>query len=165
MPRCIVIGTQSAIGNLPIGRENNRTKEEGGSLADVIEIRLPPAWDYLPVLRATVGMLAGTMLFNYDEIIQLRVAVSEAFNLAIRQAEQDGAPSTPVELSMRFVVVADRIEILMPNRPGFFGQIDAEHEVESRAILESLMDEVAFAGGAANEPLISMTKYNTAGAV
>ncbi len=35
---------------------------------------------------------------------------------------------------------------------------DIERELESCALLNSLMDEVRFGGGAANEPLISMTK-------
>ncbi len=134
-------------------------------MADVIEVRLPPTRDYLPLLRATVGVLAGIMLFNYDEIIQLRVAVSEAFDLAIRWAKQEGTPANPGEVSLRFVVAADRIKILVSNRPGFIGQIDIEREVESCAILESLMDEVRFGSGAANEPLISMTKYSAAGTI
>ena len=131
-------------------------------MADVIEVRLPPTPDYLPLLRATVGVLAGIMLFNYDQIIQLRTAVSEAFNLAIRWAKQEGAPTNPAEVSMRFVVAVNMMEILVSNPPGFIGQIDIDREVESCAVLESLMDEVRFGGGAANEPLISMTKYNTA---
>ena len=142
----------------------NRTKKERESLADVIEVRLPPTPDYIPLLRATVGVLAGIMSFNYDEIIQLRTAVSEAFNLAIRWAKHDGAPTSPDEISMRFLVTEDRIEILVPNLPGFIGTIDIGREVESCAILESLMDEVGF-GGADNDPLISMSKYTRVGTI
>ena len=134
-------------------------------MADVIEVRLPPAPDYLPLLRATVGVLAGIKSFNYDEIIQLRIAISEAFDLATRRAKQEGTPTNSDEVSIRFVVAENRIQILVSNRPGFTGQIDIEREVESCAILESLMDEVRFGNGAANEPLISMTKYTTAGTI
>ena len=130
-------------------------------MADVIEVRLPRFPDYIPLLRATIGVLAGMMSFNYDEIIQLRIAVSEAFNLATRRANQEGATNDPDEVSMRFVVAANRIEILVLNLPDCTGQIDVEREVESCAILESLMDDVRFGGGSANEPLISMTKSNT----
>ena len=162
--RFLVVGAQPAIGNMPIDG-GNRTKKERESLADVIEVRLPPASDYLPLLRATVGVLAGIKSFNYDEIIQLRIAISEAFDLATKWARQEGAPTDPDEVSIRFVVATNRIEILVSNRPGFIGQIDIEREVESCAILESLMDEVRFGSGAANEPLISMTKYTTAGTI
>ena len=130
-------------------------------MADVIEIRLPQNSNYLPLLRATVGVLAGIMSFNYDEIIQLRSAVSDAFGLATRRAGQDSAIIGQVEISMRFLVAADKIEILIQNRP-FIGRIDTELEMESCAFLESLMDEVAFGGDAENDPLISMTKYNIA---
>ena len=132
-------------------------------MADVIEVRLPPAPDYLPLLRATVGVLAGIKSFNYDEIIHLRVAITEAFDLATRKAKQEGAPAISDEVSIRFVVAANRIEILVSNRPSFIAQIDVEREAESCAVLESLMDEVRFGSGADNEPLISMTKYTTAG--
>ena len=162
--RFLVVGAQPAIGNMPIDG-GNRTNKERESLADVIEVRLPPAPDYLPLLRATVGVLAGIKSFNYDEIIQLRIAISEAFDLATKWARQEGAPTDPDEVSIRFVVATNRIEILVSNRPGFIGQIDIEREVESCAILESLMDEVRFGSGAANEPLISMTKYTTAGTI
>ena len=134
-------------------------------MADVIEVRLPPTPDYHPVLRATVGVLAGIMLFNYDEIIQLRTAVSEAFDLATRWAKQEGAPTNADGVSMRFVLEANMMEILVSNRLGFVGHIDVEREVESCAILESLMDEVRFGSGSGDEPLISMTKNNTAGTI
>ena len=132
-------------------------------MADVIEVRLPPTPDYLPIVRATVGVLSGIMSFNYDEIIQLRVAVSEAFNLATRWAKKEDGVNSPDEVSMRFVVAVDKIEILVTNRLGFTGQIDTESEMESCTTLKSLMDEVLFGDGAANEPLIKMTKSNTAG--
>ncbi len=134
-------------------------------MADAIEIRLPPDPDYLPVLRATVGVLAGIALFNYDEIIQIRVAVSEAFGLATCWTKQEGAPTNSDEVLMRFIVAANRLEILVTKGPGSIGQIDTEREVESCCLIESLMDEVVFGGGAANEPLIRMTKSNTAGTV
>jgi len=145
---------------VPVGDKPKR----GESLADVIEIQLPQNSDYLPLLRATVGVLAGIMSFNYDEIIQLRLAVSDAFSLAERRAGQGRAIASHDAISMQFVVATDKIEILIQNRP-FIGRIDTELEMESCAFLESLMDEVAFGGGAENDPLISMTKYNTVGKV
>lgn len=128
-------------------------------MADIIEVRLPINSDYLPLLRANVGVIAGIMLFNYDEILQLRVAVSEAFNLAIRWANKEGDD----EVLMRFVVKTNEIEILITGRRGFIGKIDAEQEVESFATLKALMDQVRFGDGAQNEPMIRMTKTNTTG--
>ena len=137
------------------------TQEGRESLADVIEVRLPLTPNYLPIVRATVGVLSGIMSFNYDEIIQLRVAVTEAFNLATRLANK--GVNGPDEVTVRFIVGAEKIEILVTNRLGFTGKIDTESEMESCTTLESLMDEVQFGDGAANEPMIRMTKSNTSG--
>ncbi len=148
---------------MPLDPESNGTRESAReSLADVIEVRLPPISDYLTVLRATVGVLAGNMSFNYDEIIQLRVAVSEAFNLAIRRTTQVGPASTPRELGVRFIVETDRIEILVANPGDVSGPPMVEEDIESQALLESLMDEVEVGEGATDKPLIRMAKYITA---
>ena len=37
---------------------------------DVIELRLPPRPEHIPVIRAVIGAVAGGMNFNYDEIVQ-----------------------------------------------------------------------------------------------
>ncbi len=155
-------GSQSGIGNMPTDGEN-RAKKGRESLADVIEVRLPPTPEYQPLLRATVGALAGIALFNYNEIIQLRVAVSEAFSLATKCVKRKGAPTSSDEVLMRFIVATNRLEILVRKWPGSIGQIDTEREVESCSLIESLMDEVVFGGESAGEPLIRMTKSNNAG--
>ena len=59
----------------------------GGTLTDAIELRLPSRPEYLTLVRAAVGVIAGGMSFNYDEIIQLRVAVSEAVQMTMRRAQ------------------------------------------------------------------------------
>ena len=130
-------------------------------MADVIEIRLPANSEYLSVLRATVGVLAGSMSFNYDEIIQLRVAVSEAFHIAVRRYALEGADPSSREVTMRFVLQTDRIEILIPNLLDYTVQSASEEEVESQALLESLMDEVEYGSGALDQPVVRMAKYNT----
>ncbi len=68
-------------------------------LSDVIEIKLPPSSEYLAVVRATIGVIAGNMSFNYDEVIQLRVAASEVFSLAMEWISQDAAASATRELA------------------------------------------------------------------
>ena len=131
-------------------------------MADVIELRLPPTSDYLAVLRATIGVIAGGMSFNYDEIIQLRVAVSEAFNLAIRRVVPEEQSGTAPNLTVRFTVKTDKLEILIPSPRDYPAPRAVEEEIESQAVLESLMDEVQLGGGSADEPVVSMTKYRSA---
>ena len=85
-------------------------------MADIIEIRLPPTSQYLPLLNAGVGVLAGILEFNYDDILQLRIAVSEAFELTTRWAEKADDASGPDEISIRFIVAANKIDLINRRR-------------------------------------------------
>jgi anti-sigma regulatory factor (Ser/Thr protein kinase) len=131
------------------------------SLADVIEIKLPPTSEYLAVVRATIGVIAGNMSFNYDEVIQLRVAVSEVFNLAAEWIAEDAEPLDTRELAIRFVVDGNKLEILVPNQISHAVSLTGDQMVESKALLESLMDEVEIGEEVGQDPLIRIAKYNT----
>ena len=133
---------------------------------DVIELRLPPQLQYLPVLRATTRAIAGGMSFNYDEIIQLQVAVSEAFELAIKFVTLQEQLSEVGELVVRFQVGPDKIEILIPapEHYAYESQPDSEEEQESQALIKSLIDELELGTGAGEKLMIRMVKYKPGGA-
>ena len=130
---------------------------------DVIELRLPPNAQYLPVFRATIGVIAGAMSFNYDQIVQLRVAVSEAFDLAIKYVTRVSEVNA---LAVRFTVEPDKLEILIPPPESYVGhgdsQGESEEEKESKVLLESLMDELEFGAGDPGKPIVRMVKYQSA---
>ena len=132
---------------------------------DVIELRLPPQLQYLPVLRATTRAIAGGMSFNYDEIIQLRVAVSEAFELAIKFVTMQEQISEVGDLVFRFQVGPDKIEILIPSPENYAytSQPQSEEWEESQALIKSLTDELELGAGASEKPLIRMVKYKPEG--
>ena len=125
---------------------------------DVIQLRLPLKPEYLTLLRAAVGVIAGTISFNYDEIMQLRAAVSEVFDLGVKSVSGKEGNSEHDELSIRFLPQADGLEILVTYpagaRLGLHGQ---EHE-DNRVLLESLMDKVEFGAGKAT---VRMVKYKS----
>ena len=148
---------------MPINQESNGTRETmGRRFSDVIEVRLPLKDDYLSVLRATVGVIAGEMSFNYDEIIQLRVAISEAFSMAVRwYTEAEPIPAS-MELAVRFIVEPDRLEILIPNPGNDQTPPALDEEIEGQALLESLMDEVEFGGRESGKALVRMAKHKSA---
>lgn len=128
----------------------------GNLTADVIQMRLPLKPEFLPVLRATVGVIAGTMEFNYDEITQLRVAVSEVFDLAIRHSTGREEDAEIGDLSVRFVTERNRLEILIEAPANYSGELDTKEDEESVALLRSLMDTVEFG----NERMaVGMAKY------
>jgi anti-sigma regulatory factor (Ser/Thr protein kinase) len=126
------------------GEETERTRHlpGEGAVSDTVELRLPATSVYVPVLRATVGVVAGTMSFSYDEILHLRVAASEAFDLITRRLQQVEVSPRDNILSIRFVVGADGLEIVMMGPEGSAGPTESAEEEESRAVLRSLVDVV-----------------------
>ncbi|PKB64909.1 MAG: hypothetical protein BZY80_01595 [SAR202 cluster bacterium Io17-Chloro-G2] len=131
-------------------------------MSDVIELRVPPKLEHQSVARAAIGVIAGGLSFNYDEIIQLRVAVSEAFEIMLRRVERTSPESAPTEVIIRFKTDTDSIEVLIPGWPSIAGYVASEEEAESQALLESLMDEIMLDGGNEGEPVVRMLKRKEA---
>lgn len=125
---------------------------------DVIELRVPLKSEYLLILRAITGVVAGVLSFNYDEIMQLRVAVSEIFDLAIKHLTRTSAAG---ELDVRFSIHPDKIEVLIMGPKGYTGHLNREEGKESMALLQSLMDEVEFGAEVAGRTLIRIVKYKS----
>lgn len=128
-------------------------------MTDVIELRLPPRSEYLTLVRAAVGVISGGMSFNYDEIIQLRVAISEAAQMATQWAIPNESEDTGAQLVVRFTVQPDRLVLLLTVSEGLAGAAAGEPDDEGRALLQSLVDEVEFGGGGEREPSIRLVKY------
>ena len=128
-----------------------------GSLTnDVIHLRLPLKPEYLPVLRAAVGVIAGTMSFDYDEIIQLRVAVTEVADLASKHADPQRRDQEAAELDIRFLNRRDSLEIHIAAPSDYLGGLETSENEESHALLRSLMDTVEFGG---EGKVVRMVKY------
>ena len=140
------------------GTNGSRNTRSRGS-SDVLELKLPLKPEYLPVIRATAGVIAGGMSFNYDEIVQVRVAVSEAFDLTMLRNNLRKDHSGGTELVVRFTVSLDRLEILIPTLTGAGEAVASQEETESVAVLSSLMDEVEFTGEDQEIPSIRLIKY------
>ena len=128
-------------------------------ITDVIEVRLPPKPQYLSVLRANVGVIAGGISFDYDQIIQLRTAVAEAFEMAIDCISHGGTASPREEMVVRFTVAGDRLEVRIGASGPYQPPPEGEEGQELQALLESLVDELELGSGAVGTPIIRMTKY------
>ena len=131
-------------------------------MSDVIELRVPPKLVHQSVARAAIGVIAGGLSFNYDEIIQLRVAVSEAFEIMFRRVQQTSPEASPLEVTIRFSTDEYSIEVLFPPWPSIPGYVATEEDAESQALLESLMDEVQLNSGIPGGPVIRMLKRREA---
>jgi len=126
---------------------------------DVIELRLPLKADYLAVLRATVGVIGGVLSFNYGEIMQLRVVVSEVFNLAIKHVTPAERISEVHELDVRFSIQHDKIEIVIAGPKDYTNYLNTQEGGESLALLRSLIDEVEFGAEVVGKTVVRMVKY------
>ena len=86
----------------------------GRYFSDIIELRLPPKEEYQSLVLALIGAIAGDSSFNYVQIIQLKVAVSEAFQLAIKRVERTDNELSPLQITMRLKPRPNRLEVLIP---------------------------------------------------
>ena len=109
---------------------------------DAVHLRLPIKPEYLSVLRSTVGVIAGNLDFRYDEVIQLRVAVSEIFDLAIEHRKRQPYAQAFNELTIEFAPQVDGLRIVITHPQQIAGGLLAQGGDETRALLDSLMDKV-----------------------
>lgn len=111
---------------------------------DVIEVRLPLKPEYKQVIRAIVGVIAGLVSFNYDEIMHVRVAVSEVFDLFAKYDRAPEGDSKINELTVRFAVLPDKVDILVYCPSVLTCDLDSNENQESLTVIKSLMDELDF---------------------
>ena len=108
-----------------------------------MELRLRLRLEYLGVVRGLVGVIAGTLDFNYDEVMHLRVALSEVFEMATHIEEHE-AEATPRDVVISFQPRTDGLEVRVAAPVGLVRDIVGERGDESRALLDSLMDSVEY---------------------
>jgi anti-sigma regulatory factor (Ser/Thr protein kinase) len=132
-----------------------------GSTPDVIELRLPLKPRYFTIFRATMGAVAGVASSNYDEIMQLRVAVSEVFDLALKHITLGRGASGVSELAIRFSVYPDKVEIVIMGSRNYTSYLNTEEGRENLALLGSLVDELEFGSEVAGKTVIRMVKYRS----
>ncbi|MFD2639748.1 anti-sigma B factor RsbW [Piscibacillus salipiscarius] len=77
---------------------------------DFVEMKLPAKSEYVGVLRLTISGVANRMGFSYEEIEDLKVAVSEAITNAVKHAyfEDDQG-----EVTIGFALYEDKLEVMV----------------------------------------------------
>ena len=114
----------------------------------VVEIEIPPRSPYVGVVRLAIGTLARSTQLEPEGIDDLKMAVSEACANAVLAHEESGSED-PVLI--RWSDSEDRIEIHVdqaaataPNASTADSQGFSTRLVLSTALLESLVDELAY---------------------
>ncbi len=78
---------------------------------ETIDLKIPPRPEYISVARLTAAAIAARQDFTYDEIEDLKVAVSEACNALIQSQGDSGEP-----IALHFVEEADALDISITAR-------------------------------------------------
>ncbi|MFC4025320.1 anti-sigma B factor RsbW [Oceanobacillus longus] len=137
---------------------------------DFIEIKVPAKAEYVGVVRLTMSGIANRMGFSYEDIEDLKVAVSEAITNAVNHAYNEDDQG---EITIGFGVYENRIEIMIADHGGSFnlteikngtGPYKSSEPVENLReggfglfLIEALMDEVKINNSYG--VIVLMTKY------
>jgi len=122
---------------------------------DYIEMKIPTNPDYIGVIRLTLSGIANRMGYTYEEIEDIKIAVSEACTNAVQHAyskDEDG------EVIVGFGIYEDKIEMMVADNGKSFNIKQIKNELgpytESSTVdqltegglglylIETLMDEV-----------------------
>lgn len=137
--------------------------------AHKVTLNLPASAEYVDIVRLNLYGIASKMGFSYEEIEDMKVAVSEACNNSVLYAYgQDGGMVEVV-----FDVSADSLSITVRDEGESF---DSDDQVDSRAtlhdkelsevqigglgfyLMEALMDEVSVTNQAGKGTQVILTK-------
>ncbi|MGX8176877.1 anti-sigma B factor RsbW [Exiguobacterium artemiae] len=136
-----------------------------------LEMTLPAKPEYVAIARLTVSGVANRMGYTYDDIEDIKIAVSEACANAVQHAyedEKDGSMALTCN-----VYPDDRLEIIVKDNGVTFDKdsvkrqsepITESHDLDSLhegglgiLMIEALMDQVTIEK--ANGVTVHMTKY------
>lgn len=123
---------------------------------DYIEVKIPAKPEFVGVIRLTSSGIAGRMGFTYDEIEDLKIAISEACTNAVQHAYRKNEKG---EVIVGFGLYKDRLEVMVADQGMSFdlhnlrekiGPYDPKNDsVELMReggwglyLIEALMDEV-----------------------
>lgn len=123
--------------------------------SDYIEMIIPSKPDYLGAIRLTVSGIANRMGYSYDEIEDIKVAVTEACTNVVHHAYEENEKG---KIKINFAVYSDRLEIFVIDEGRSFdkkavgkkiGPVDPDATVETLNegglglfLIETLMDKV-----------------------
>lgn len=137
---------------------------------DFIEMKVPAKTEYVGVVRLSTSGIANRMGFNYEEIEDLKVAISEAMSNATTHAYEKDEGG---EVTIGFGLYPDRLEVMVADRGGSFdlnnikadiGPFENNKSIEEIReggfglfLIEALMDKVEIKNDYG--VIVLMTKY------
>ena len=117
---------------------------------------------FVNVLRAAAAILAGDLGFPYDQTIQLRVAVSEMYDLVFEGPSQEETRRRTT-VSVRFDLSARGIGVsLLGASTLAIGDEDRPETIEGAEVLASLVDELVITPLGDGRTIVHVRKYSPA---
>lgn len=92
---------------------------------DFIEMKLPAKPEYVGVIRLSVSGIANRMGFTYEDIEDLKVAISEAMTNVTTHAYEE---SEDGEVTVGFGVYRDRLEVMVADHGGSFNLSEVKQQ-------------------------------------
>lgn len=92
---------------------------------DFIEMKLPAKPEYVGVIRLSVSGIANRMGFTYEDIEDLKVAISEAMTNATTHAYEENEDG---EVTVGFGVYRDRLEVMVADHGGSFSLSEVKQQ-------------------------------------
>ncbi len=137
---------------------------------DFIEMKVPAKAEYVGVVRLSASGIANRMGFSYEEIEDLKVAISEAISNATEHAYETDEGG---EVTIGFGLYQDRLEVMVADRGesfdlktvkddiGPYENIQSVDEMREGGfglfLIEALMDKVEIKNDYG--VIVLMTKY------
>ncbi|SHN32022.1 anti-sigma B factor RsbW [Gracilibacillus kekensis] len=137
---------------------------------DFIEMRVPAKAEYVGVVRLSTSGIANRMGFSYEEIEDLKVAISEAMSNATEHAYENEEGG---EVTVGFALYPDRLEVMVADRGESFdlkkvkegiGPYENDQSIDDLReggfglfLIEALMDKVEIKNDYG--VIVLMTKY------
>ena len=140
-------------------------RQRAAKAAEIVEVTIPPKPEFVSVARLTAATVAARQLFTYDEIEDLKIAVSEACT-ALMVSGTDGAA-----LTIRMTILPPGLEIDIETRGPGVELTDAtpptskEPLDETRLgvfLMQCLVDEVEVRKGPQGKAQIRLVKRRQA---
>ncbi|HJH11400.1 MAG TPA: anti-sigma B factor RsbW [Metalysinibacillus jejuensis] len=136
---------------------------------DYVEMKFPAKSQYVSVIRLTVSSLASRIGFSYDDIEDLKIAVSEAVTNVVHHAYEGAG-----EMVIGCAMYEEKIELMISDYGSSFeyetvkstvGPYHNEQSIENLRegglglyLMDALMDEVLLANNDSGVTVF-MTKY------
>ncbi|MFD2043844.1 anti-sigma B factor RsbW [Ornithinibacillus salinisoli] len=137
---------------------------------DFVEMKVPAKEEYVGVVRLSISGIANRMGFTYEDIEDLKIAVSEAVTNAVTHAYKKNETG---EVTIGYGIYQNRLEVMVADHGGSFnlneikdgiGPYENDESIEELReggfglfLMQALMDKVEINNDAG--VIVLMTKF------